>query len=77
MKERMIDNVYRYMQRFGSISTWEAFRDLGCCDLQHYIMLLRQELIIDDEWVCKKNRFGEPIHFKKYWISEKNTKILY
>lgn len=77
MKDKMLDRVYKYMVRFGTITTWQAYEDLGCTRLSEYIRQLREIMIIDDEWVCKKNRFGEPIHFKKYWISEKNTKIIY
>ena len=46
MKERIL----QYIKDFESITTLEAMKDLGCCDLQHYIMVLRQEYNIIDEW---------------------------
>ena len=69
MKER----VLKYIQDFGSITSFEAFTELGCCDLQHYIMVLRQEYIIEDEWISTKNRYGDSVKYKKYWIKENNN----
>ena len=64
MKER----VLKYMQTYGSITTKEAFVDLGCTRLSEYIRQLRLEHHIADEWVKGKNRFGETTHYKKYWL---------
>lgn len=66
MKERIL----RYIQEFGSITTKEAFDDLGCTRLAEYIRQLRLEYNIADEWLKGKNRFGETTHYKKYWLEE-------
>ena len=39
MKER----VLKYILDFGSISTWEAIKDLGCTRLSAYIYMLKKE----------------------------------
>lgn len=68
MKITMKDRVLKYMQDFGSITTKQAFEDLGNTRLSEYIRQLRLEMNIDDEWITAKNRYGEKVWFKKYWI---------
>ena len=65
---RMKDRVLKYMVMFGSISTWEAFKDLGCTRLSEYIRQLRLEYTIKDEWICTTNRYGEKTMYYKYRI---------
>lgn len=74
MKITMKDRVLKYMQDFGSITTKQAFIDLGNTRLSEYIRQLRLDMDIDDIWIKSKNRYGEIVHFKKYWIrkEEKN-----
>ena len=67
----MKDRVLKYIQDFGSITSKEAFEDLGCCDLQHYIMVLRQDYNIIDEWVSGVNRYGDKVSYKKYMLGDK------
>ena len=66
----MRERILKYMREYGSITTKEAFVDLGCTRLSEYIRQLRLEYNIADEWLEGKNRFGETTHFKKYWIVE-------
>ena len=67
----MKDRVLRYMNDYGSITTRQAFIDLGCTRLSEYIRQLRLEYDIADKWIQRKNRYGEKVHFKKYWIVDK------
>ena len=67
---KMKERVLNYMRTYGSITTWEAFRDLGNTRLSEYIRQLREEYIIEDEWLHSINRYGEKVKFKKYWIKE-------
>lgn len=67
----MRERVLSYIREFGSITTWEAFRDLGCTRLSEYIRQLRLEYNIVDEWITTKNRYGEKVQYKKYWLEEK------
>jgi len=64
MENRVLD----YMYKFGSITTRQAFEDLGCTRLSEYIRRLRLQYEIDDEIETGINRYGEKVHWKKYFI---------
>ena len=66
----MRERVLNYIKEFGSITTYEAFMELGCTRLSEYIRELRTTLDIDDTWIYKTNRYGRPIKFKKYFLKE-------
>lgn len=70
MKVTMKDRIIQYMEDFGSITTMEAFHELGCTRLSEYIRQIRQERIVKDEWIKLTNRYGEKIEFKKYFFEE-------
>lgn len=67
MKERIL----KYIRDFGSITTFEAFTELGCTRLSEYIRQLRIEYNIHDKWISSINRYGEKIQYKRYWLEEK------
>ena len=64
MKERILN----YMLECGSITTFEAFTELGCTRLSEYIRQLRLDHEIKDEWLSTKNRYGEKVQYKRYWL---------
>lgn len=64
MKERVLN----YIRDFGSITTFQAFTDLGCTRLSEYIRQLRLEYEIDDEWQKTLNRYGDKVEYKKYFF---------
>lgn len=66
----MKNRILKYMKDFGSITTFEAFTELGCTRLSEYIRQIREEQIIEDEWIHTTNRYGESVKYKKYWIKE-------
>ena len=66
----MKNRVLEYIERFGSINTFQAFMDLGCTRLSEYIRQLKLEYNIQDEWLEGINRFGEKIKYKNYFIKE-------
>lgn len=66
MRERILQHIREY----GSITTFQAFVDLGCTRLSEYIRQLRLEYNIQDEWIYATNRYGEKIKYKKYWLKE-------
>lgn len=68
-KITMRDRVYDYMKTFGSITTLEAFKDLGCTRLSEYIRQLRIDFEVKDEWISSKNRYGDKVMFKKFWLA--------
>jgi hypothetical protein len=62
------------MSEFGSISTLEAFRDLGVARLASRIHDLKgMGYNITDEIKTSKNRYGENTHFKVYRLAEKEN----
>ena len=65
---RAEDRVLEYMQRFGSITTKQAFTDLGITRLSEYIRRLRTKMTIEDEIITGINRYGEKVFWKKYFI---------
>ena len=66
----MRERVLNYMRDFGSITTLNAFVDLGCTRLSEYIRHIRIEYRVADEWIHSTNRYGEKVKFKRYWLEE-------
>ena len=66
----MENRVLNYMLEFGSITTKQAFEDLGCTRLSEYIRRLRMRMTIEDEIITGTNRYGEKVFWKKYFIKE-------
>jgi len=62
------EEVLIYLKKYGKISTIEASNKLFIADLQSIIRILRKTMDIGDEWVYKKNKFGRPCKFKRYFI---------
>ena len=69
----MKNRILKMLQEQGSITTWEAFTELGCTRLSEYIRQLRTEYNIKDEWITTKNRYGEKVQYKRYWLAWKYT----
>ena len=68
MREKVLD----YINKFGSITTFQAFMDLGCTRLSEYIRELRLEYNINDEWIEGINRISKKIKYKKYYMEVNN-----
>ena len=67
---KQCQRILDYMQEFGSISTLEAFRDLGVARLASRIHDLKgMGYSIKDEIKTSKNRYGENTHFKVYRLA--------
>ena len=66
--KKMKIEVLKYLKDFGSITTYQAFTDLGCTRLSEYIRQLREEYAIEDEWLKTTNRYGKKVKFKKYYL---------
>lgn len=65
------ERILRHLQDYGSITTWEAIQEYGCTRLGHYIYLLRrkEDYNITDEIIKDTNRYGEPVHYKRYHLN--------
>lgn len=61
------EKIINYIKHFGSITTMEAFTDLGITRLASRIHDLTEEgFEFHRETVSGKNRFGETVHFVRY-----------
>ena len=61
------DRILKYMDDFGSISTMQAFADLGITRLASRIHdLKRMGISIESNTVSKQNRYGEMTHYSVY-----------
>lgn len=59
--------VLDYMERFGSISSWQAFMDLGITRLSGRIFDLRSRgNIIENKRIETTNRYGKRVHYDEY-----------
>lgn len=67
MKINQCELILKYLNDFGSITTFESYTELGITRLPSRIFDLKQRgYKFEEEWVSKKNRYGKMISFKKY-----------
>ena len=65
------DLVLAYIRAYGSITTLEAFRDLGISRLASRICdLKKQGYVFRRDTVKGTNRFGKNVHFTRYSLIE-------
>ena len=66
------DRVMKYMRDFGSISSLDAFKDLGVTRLAAVVHTLRHKNghVINMVTETSKNRYGDPVRYGRYSIVE-------
>lgn len=71
-KPNQAARVKEYLEKFGSITAWDAFRDLGITRLSARIWELRHDhgLNITRTIEKAKNRYGENVTFYRYRIED-------
>ena len=73
---KQAQRVLDYIEQFGSITSLDAFKDLGITRLSAVVFDLRKEgYNVQSETIGAKNRFGEMAHFSKYYIPKENEQI--
>lgn len=61
------ERVIQYIKQYGSISTWEAFRDLGITRLAARVADLENDgYQVNREREAVKNRYGEVTYITRY-----------
>lgn len=61
------ERILKYIGDFGSISTMQAFSDLGITRLASRIHdIKRMGIAIESETITGKNRYGESTHYSVY-----------
>ena len=71
MKITQKDRILEYIRNFGSISSFEAYADLGIIQLGARIDQLKKEgYEFKTEWESNTNRFGEKTNYKRYYLAD-------
>jgi predicted ArsR family transcriptional regulator len=61
--------ILQYIDEKGSITALEAVREIGCTQLSARLCELEKEGYIFKKVTEKsKNRYGDPVHYKRYSI---------
>lgn len=75
MKPSQKERVLRYINDFGSISSFEAYKDLGITQLGARIWELKKDGVeIMTRWKSSLNRYGEQVKYKEYYLEEEKEK---
>lgn len=75
-KLNQCEMIINYIKEFGSITTLQAFRDIGCTRLASRINDLKnQGYRFRDEFVTSKNRRGVKVSYKKYYLEGDNGTV--
>jgi len=70
-KMTQTERVLNYIKRFGSISTWDAFRDLGVTRLSARIAEIKKMgYEVETNYQSGKNRFGQTVSWARYSFKE-------
>lgn len=62
----MRDLILEYLQKYGSITSWDAIQEFGCTRLSEYIRQLRKDYIIISENIPTITRTGRKTTYAKY-----------
>lgn len=69
MKITQKDRILQYIRQFGSISSWEAYSELGITQLGARVDNLKKEgYQFRTEWESGTNRYGEKVDYKRYYL---------
>ena len=72
------DRVLKYMEDFGSITSWDAFKELNITRLSAIIFNLRAEgWDITSKTEYSENSWGEKTHYSRYTLNEPAQKTLF
>ena len=65
------ERILNHLQKYGSITTLESFKEYGDTRLSDKIYQLKKDgYKFSEEWIKSKNRFGEKVQFKKYILEK-------
>jgi len=69
------NRVLNYMRQYGSITTLEAFKDLGITRLAGVIFELRKDYNIVSKTEESRNRYGEKTSYSRYYLADKGATL--
>lgn len=65
------DRVLQYIQEHGSITAYDAFKQIGCTQVATRIHELKERgYSFRKERVSTKNMYGDSTHYDKYYLIE-------
>ncbi len=65
------DRVLQFIKEHGSITSWQAYAELGCTQLATRISELKERgYAFEKPTVKDKNRYGDKIHYDLYKLVE-------
>lgn len=65
MKKRILE----HLEKYGKITTWEAYSKYGCTRISEYIRQLRKDNYnIETVWTESKNRYGDKVRYGIYTL---------
>ena len=71
MKISQKDRIINYIRQFGSITDLEATKDLGILQFGTRLHELKKDgYKFRTEWETSKNRYGEDVCFKRYYLAD-------
>lgn len=62
------ERIVRFCKDNGSITAWQAMKELGIMRLALRIHDMRSKYSITDIWVDDINRYGDKVRYKKYFV---------
>ena len=70
-KMTQMDRVIQYMNDFGSITSFEAFRELGVTRLADVIFRMKKAgVIVYTRLETSRNRYGDGVTYARYSFKE-------
>lgn len=74
MKINQRQRIINYIREFGSITSLEAYKDLGITQLGARIKELKEQgYEFKTEWESSKNRYDEKVDYKRYYLADMVT----
>ncbi|MCI8761079.1 MAG: hypothetical protein HFJ34_08275 [Clostridia bacterium] len=73
MRMTQKEKIINYIQKYGSITSWEAYRDLGITQFATRVKELKEKgYRFKKQWEIKKDREGKKVKFKRYYLLNKS-----
>lgn len=71
MKDTQKQKIIKYMKQKGSITSWEAYQELGITQFATRVKELKEEgYYFDSKWEKRKNKEEKLTRFKRYYFSK-------
>ena len=66
------DRVLEHLEKYKTITSWEAIQNYGITRLSEYIRQLRLDgYMIASNWTVTLNRYGDKVRYVIYELKEK------